>query len=211
MSGEQVYVIGMGPGSLDYLVPLAWKKIEEADVLVGSGRLTGLFPAKESYALDFTGEPPGTVRFILENRSRKVAVLVSGDPGLHSFLGVLARYLDPGEFEVVPGISSVQLAFARMGESWENAVIRSIHGRDLEGLVDVVREHGKVALLTDGRLSPRDIGAYLIEGGIKDKQLVVCQNLSYPDEVVTRTGLGDAPALTAADGLYVVIIEEKRT
>ncbi len=210
MSGEKVYVIGMGPGSEDYLVPLARRKIEEADVLVGSGRLTGLFPAKESHALDFAGEPPGTVRFILENRRRKVAVLVSGDPGLYSFLGVLARYLDAGEYEVIPGISSVQLAFARLGESWEDAAVRSIHGRDLEGLVDVVREHGKVALLTDGRLSPRDIAAHLIEGGIKDRDLVVCRNLSYPDEAVTRTGIGDAMTLTAEDGLYIVIIQEKR-
>ncbi|MFQ5827179.1 MAG: precorrin-6y C5,15-methyltransferase (decarboxylating) subunit CbiE [Dehalococcoidia bacterium] len=211
MSAEKVYVVGVGPGAEDYLMPLARRRIEEADILVGSARLIGLFPGKESRDLDLRGDPPGTIRFILESRrGKKLAVLVSGDPGLYSFLGVLARYLRPEEYEVIPGISSVQLAFARLGESWENAFIRSVHGRGLEGLIEAVKEHSKVALLTDGHLSPRDIATYLLEGGVSDRELVVCRNLSYPDESITRTDLQGASSLAAAEGLYTIIIEEKR-
>jgi precorrin-6y C5,15-methyltransferase (decarboxylating) CbiE subunit len=211
VSAEKVYIVGVGPGAEDYLTPLARRKIEEADILVGSPRLTGLFPGKESRGLDFSGEPPATAQFILENRRRKrLAVLVSGDPGLYSFLGVLARYLKPEEYEVIPGISSVQLAFARLGESWENAFVFSIHGRGLEGLIEAVKEHSKVALLTDGHISPRDIASYLIEGGVSDRELVVCRNLSYPDESITRTDLQGASSLAETEGLYTIIIEERR-
>lgn len=210
MSVEKVCVVGMGPGAEDYLIPLARKKIEEADVLVGSPRLTGLFPDKEAWGLDFSGEPPATVSYILENRTRKrIAVLVSGDPGLYSFLGVLARYLRPEEYEIVPGISSVQLAFARLKESWEDAFIYSVHGRKLDGLIEVIKQHPKVALLTDGRLSPREIARYLRKEGIEDRELVVCSDLSYPGERVTRLDIEAAQPQTEGKGNYVMIIRGK--
>jgi len=209
---EKVCVVGMGPGAEDYLIPLARKKIEEADVLVGSPRLTGLFPGKEARGLDFSGEPPTTVSYILENRQRKrIAVLVSGDPGLYSFLGVLARYLRPEEYEIVPGISSVQLAFARLKESWEDAFIHSVHGRKLDGLIEVVKQHPKVALLTDGRLSPREIALYLRAGGIEDREMVVCSDLSYPGERVTRLDMEAAGPQAEDKGNYVMIIRGKRS
>ncbi len=207
MSVGKVYVVGVGPGAEDYLIPLARRKIEEADILVGSPRVTGLFPGKEAQGLDFRGEPPSTVGFILEHRHRKrIAVLVSGDPGLYSFLGVLARYLGPEEYEVVPGISSVQLAFARLKESWEDAFIYSVHGRKMDGLIEAVKEHSKVALLTDDRLSPWDIASYLLEGGVKDRELVVCRDLSYPEESITSIDIEAAQSLSEDKGLYTIII-----
>ncbi len=212
MSVGKVYVVGVGPGAEDYLIPLARRKIEEADILLGSPRLTGLFPGKEAQGLNFRGEPPPTIGFILEHRHRKrIAVLVSGDPGLYSFLGILARYLGPEEYEVVPGISSVQLAFARLKERWEDAFMYSVHGRKLDGLIEVVKEHGKVALLTDERLSPRDIASYLLKGGVRGRELVVCRDLSYPEESITSVDIEAAQSLPEDKGLYTVIIREYST
>lgn len=210
MSVNKVYVIGMGPGADDYVIPVARRCIEESDLLLGDERLTRLF-ARPSQELVLKGEPPAAVTFILANRERlKIAVLVSGDPGLYSFLGVLSRYLAKEEYEVIPGISTVQLAFARIKECWEDAFVLSLHGRRADELARAVREHPKVAILTDPHWSPRAIAQHLLEHGIEDREFITCENLSYPQERIIRGSIREALSAKVGDGLSVVIVVEKK-
>ncbi|MDP2953414.1 MAG: precorrin-6y C5,15-methyltransferase (decarboxylating) subunit CbiE, partial [Chloroflexota bacterium] len=194
-----VYVIGVGPGGEDYVTPVARRHIMDCDLLLGDERLTRLFP-RPSRELDLKGDPPAAVQFILAQRTHlKLAVLVSGDPGLYSFLGVLSRYLGEEEYEVIPGVSSVQLAFARIKDSWEDALIVSLHGREEQDLAAAVKGHPKVALLTDSRWPPRKIAQHLWERGIRDREFIICQDLSYPQERVVRTDICGALSLRCPD------------
>ena len=205
---NRVFVIGVGPGTADYLTPVARACIEGCDLLLGSPRLTRLFP-QESRPLDFRGDPPASVKYILENRSRqKIGVLVSGDPGLYSFLGVISRYLPPEDYEVMPGISSVQLAFARLKESWADALILSLHGRQETDLARKVAAHPKVAILTDPSHPPQAIARALLAHGLKGREFIICQDLSYPEERIVRTTLEEAAQLPLS-GSLLVIIQEK--
>ena len=209
MSGE-LYIIGIGPGSKDYITPMAQRHIAECDLLLGHERLTRLF-AIPSHELDLRGDPPEAVKFILAHRSRlNMAVLVSGDPGLHSFLRVLRRYLNEDEYEVVPGISSVQLAFAKLKDCWEDATILRLHGLEGDAWVTVVEEHPKVAILTDQRWTPREIARRLLEHGIEDREFIICENLSYPEERILRTDICTALNAAEAEGLNLVIVREKK-
>lgn len=210
MSGKKLYIIGVGPGDESYITPAARAQAAECDLLLGSQRLTRLFD-RPSRELDLKGDPPAAVRFILENRAHlKIGVLVSGDPGLYSFLGVISNYLRQEEFEVVPGISSVQLAFARLKEGWEDAFILSLHGRDADGLAGAVRQHPTVAILTDGRWTSREIARNLLEHGIEDRELIICENLSYPEERIIASDIRGALAAADSQGLSVVIIRKGR-
>ncbi|MGQ9823910.1 MAG: precorrin-6y C5,15-methyltransferase (decarboxylating) subunit CbiE [Desulfotomaculales bacterium] len=184
---ERIAVIGVGPGGEDYLLPAARKAAARADVLVGGKRALALFKelGKEEVVVDSRLER--IAAYLKENRNKKIAVLVSGDPGFYSLLEYLRRHFSREEIEVVPGVSSVQLAFARAGLAWQGATFFSLHGRDRERLMaeevlPALKTKNRVALLTDARFPPQRIALSLLENGLGGKKMLVGENLSYPGE-----------------------------
>ena len=202
-----VYVVGFGPGGLDYLTPAAMRLVGQAEVLVGSKRGLSLFPEVMAEKKELTADLQEVISFIRRRETRRVVVLVSGDPGLYSFLDYLRRNLPAQPVEVTPGISAVQLAFARAGLPWHDARIISLHGRDPGILLDAVRDHPKVAALTGPAFGPREIARQLCEHGLSHRRLTVAENLSYPWERVT-TGSAEEIADQGSSENAVVIIQE---
>jgi precorrin-6y C5,15-methyltransferase (decarboxylating) CbiE subunit len=133
--------------------------------------------------------------------------LVSGDPGLYSFLGRLSRVLRREEYVVIPGISAVQAAFAKMGEGWEDAKILSLHGRKIGNLAMKVKASAKVFLFTDADFPPNKIAAYLLEKGIGNRKAIVLEHLTYPSERIVETDLEHLREMKEF-GLCVMIIRE---
>ncbi|MGZ4541261.1 MAG: precorrin-6y C5,15-methyltransferase (decarboxylating) subunit CbiE [Blastococcus sp.] len=109
------------------------------------------------------------------------AVLASGDPG---FFGIVRRLRAAGLApQVLPAVSSVALAFARIGLPWDDAVVVSAHGRDPRPALAAARAGGKVAVLTSPECGTAQVGA-AVAGW--DKALVVCERLGAPDERVVH-------------------------
>ncbi len=190
MLKNKVYIIGIGPGSEDYLLPVAKKEIERADCLVGGKRLLSLFQHQDKEKIYLEGNFKEIICYIKENRAKKrIAVLVSGDPGLYSLLGQLSRVLKKEEYVLIPGISALQIAFARIGESWQEVKIISLHGRRLGNLAEEVKISPRIFLFTDSRLPPEQIAAYLLDKGVENRRAIVLENLSYPNERVVDTNL----------------------
>ena len=77
--------------------------------------------------------------------------LASGDPLFYGIGSYLARKLN---VDVYPYLSSLQQAFAKMNESWQDAYIVSVHGRSMKGLAQRIDGREKVALLTDDDQQP---------------------------------------------------------
>jgi len=208
---ERIKVIGTGPGGEDYLLPVAKKAVEDAQVLLGGKKALELFRHlnKEEFTVDSRLER--AVAFLKQNREKKVAVLVSGDPGLYSLLDFLLKHFSSGEIEVIPGLSSVQLAFARAGMTWQEAVILSLHGRDKElvmseSVLPAVKSSAKVALLTDHSFPPQKIADYLLRHGIGDKKMMAGENLSCPEERFIAAGLEEMAAVEERFSNCVVLI-----
>ncbi len=205
---HKVYIVGMGPGTVDYLVPAAKKEMERADCLIGAERLLSVFPHWDKKKIRLEGRFGKTVSYIKKNKdTERIVVLVSGDPGLYSFLGSIRSVLKKEEYEVIPGISTLQLAFARIGDSWQDAKIVNIHGREKRNLAKEVKGSGKVFLLTDTKFPPGKIAGYLLRNGIKNRRAVVLENLAYPDERVVDTDL-TALSNMKGFGLCVMIIKK---
>jgi len=102
--------------------------VRGADVLVGSERALELFPECTGRRVVMHGDSRSLLEAVaaLDSRQR-VAVLVTGDPGIAS-LGTLAiRRFGLAACRVVPGVSSAQVAFARLGLNWTGARILSAH------------------------------------------------------------------------------------
>lgn len=188
-------MLGVGPGNRDYLTTIAAKKLSEAEVVVASRRLLKEFtlPGQQTYPI--TGDLQQAVSYIQQqSKNHRVVVLVSGDSGLFSFTNYLTAHLDePAQLDIVPGISPVQLLFARIKKPWDGVTIISAHGRETtKGQIALlVKEKLPVAVLTGGGNTPQIIATWLLDQGCPDVEVVVGVNLSYHDEIVYQGLLSD--------------------
>ncbi len=206
---SKLYVIGIGPGTEEYLLPVARKAIESSDCLVGGKRALRSFQHLHKEEVLLEGNFEKIIPFLLKEREKKkIVLLVSGDPGLYSFLRTISRFLKKEEYGVLPGISTMQIAFARIGEGWEDATIISLHGRKAEDLARRVKESSKVFLFTDPNFPPQGIAAYLLENGVENRRAIVMENLTYPDERIVDADL-DLLTQMEGFGLCVMIIKKE--
>mgnify|MGYP001581964165 CR=1 FL=1 len=187
---NKISIVGIGPGDKDYLLPIALKEIEGADCLIGAKRALGEFAYLKKKNIPLEGNFNQAIAYIKKNKTNeKAAILVSGDPGLYSFLGNISRVSKKQDYTVIPGISTLQLAFARLGESWQDVKIISLHGRAKGNLSKAVMLEEKVFLFTAPKFPPEKIARYLLNKGIANRRAVVFENLSYPDERIVDTDL----------------------
>jgi precorrin-6Y C5,15-methyltransferase (decarboxylating) len=119
-----------------------------------------------------------------------VAVLASGDPGFFGIVRALrARGVQPG---VIPAVSSVALAFARLGLDWDDALVLSAHGRDPGPVAAAALAHPKVAILTGPGESAAQLASGLLAAG---RRVYVAERLGGPAERVaelTAAGSGES-------------------
>lgn len=189
-----LFVVGMGPGSDAYLTPAAEQAIAGASILVGAERHLDRYAPSGKELVPFAAILSDLAGTLADLRSRgTVAVLVSGDPGFHSLLERIRAHLDPAELEVVPGISSVQLACARLGVSWQNMQLLSAHGRPVESVVASLADGSGAAILTDPGHGPGTIARAMLAAGLPDRRAWVFEDLSYESERITETMLSDLP------------------
>ena len=208
MNKNKIYVIGIGPGAEEYLLPISKKIIKNSDCLIGSKRALNQFNYPKKEKVHFEGYIAKIIPFIKDNREKKkIAVLVSGDSGLYSFLGKISQAFKKEDYIVIPGISSLQLAFAKIGESWEDAKIISLHGRKPQNLVKEAKNARKLFLFLDDKFAPQKVARYLLDKGIKNRTAIVFENLSYPNERIITTDLKNLSKMDGF-GLCVMIVKK---
>lgn len=149
---KKVYIISCGPGGVDYITPLASKRIEEMDIVVGAERVIRTFAShKPSYVPEFL--ITDTLDFIGSCKMEKIGVLVTGDAGFFSLSKTIKQNYKDEVVEVISGVSAMQVAFSRIKQCWHAASFFSVHGRSDE-LPDDPRKLRRVAILCDHRNTP---------------------------------------------------------
>lgn len=210
----RVNLAGIGMGSKGTLTIEVQKIIEESDVLIGAGRmLEGFRDEKKSCYAEYL---PEKIKAILDEQKEntKCTVLFSGDTGFYSGAKKLADLLKENGYEVqiFPGISSVICLAAKLGKSWEDAKILSMHGRR-QNFIHAVANQEKTFLIL-GKNAGKEICEKLKYYHLEHVTVSIGNDLSYPEEkIVIRKG----SELKEEDfgELAVVLIEnpapEKRT
>ena len=181
--------------------------IAAAEVVVGSPRhLDGLAPVAAD-RVELTGPLEPIVDDIAaEHRAgRAVCVLASGDPGFFGIGRLLAARLGRGALAIHPAPSSVALAFAAAGVSWDDALVVSAHGRPVaDGLATIVAAP-KVAVLTAPANPPEVLGRSLEAAGCGPREVVVASRLGEEDERIAATDLAGLAA-GSFDPMSVVVL-----
>jgi cobalt-precorrin-7 (C5)-methyltransferase len=185
--------VGCGPG---LLTEQAIAVIAGATLIYGSDRAIGIARPHIN--------PSCTVKTIDDFKSlRKLGgdavVLSTGDPMLAG-LG----YLDG---EVVPGISSLQIALARLHIPLARVAIVVAHGTGHEKAIDeTLAELARkriIFLLTDPKFDLTGLYSRL-EAVIPPVRIAVCEDLGYPSERIVTGSLRDPPR--PRSDLYTLVI-----
>lgn len=186
---EPLVVIGIGHDGPAGLSPQALDHIARAEVLAGGARHLAFFPDWPGDKIVFDADLPERIARLRESAAgRKTVVLASGDPLFYGIGRLLLEAFPREQLVFLPHFSSVQLAFARIKETWDDACIVSLHGRPMQSLLPALRRgEDKIAVFTDSKNTPAAIGAFLREAGCAAAYQVtwVCENLGGPDERVS--------------------------
>jgi len=181
----KITVVGVGPGGKEHLTPAAARAVAEAEILVGGERSLELFSGHIGETFAIKNNLPEMIEFIkVRQKGKKIAVIASGDPGMFGILVYLRKHFTPGQLQVIPGISSVQYACARLAIPWHDAVVVSTHGRDRTLLAEAVAGKSKVIVLAGPEEPPPVLAKVLIKAGIENKTVYICSELSYPSEEI---------------------------
>lgn len=188
---EKVHVIGIGDDGLEGMTASAHGLIDEADVLIGSEKSLGLIPQTDAERIQIGNDLSVLPGYVSRNENRKVIVLASGDPLFYGVARFLCDRLGKERFEVVPHVSSMQLAFARVKESWEEAYLTNLANQSLEHAVEKIRTAEKAGLFTTDVCPPAAVAQALVDRKIDYFSVFVCENLGSPDERVTHAELDE--------------------
>ncbi len=203
-SMKKVFLIGTSGGTREGLSAEALGLIDSAGLVIGAERLINNIHPKRfgTKALTASTEILAAIR---ETKAEQVAVLFSGDTGFFSGAGRLISLLFDSkiDYEVIPGLSSLSLAAAAFGLSYEDVKAVSLHGRvqdmwTLKRAVIAGLMSGKpVFFLTDSYANPAAIASCIKECGCPELMVHIGENLGSPNQ-----GLFSGTAAEAAEGEF---------
>lgn len=225
----KLYVVGIGYRPLP---ERAKRLVLDAEAILASSRLFEVFKRYDEFEkvkdrIKVVNKVPDTIEYIrqffTESAFRSIVLLASGDP---LFFGIGRRVREefpPEAVEVLPDLSSVQEAFARINEPWDDAFFISLHGGpdiakrrklpyEVQDVPALLERHYKLGILTDKENNPPMI-ARVIHSAFRTPNsaisLYVCERLGYPDEKITR-GTPDEIASSSFSDPNVVIVTLKQ-
>ena len=214
----KINIVGVGPGSPDYVTPAARKTVQKAKVVIGAQRSLNLFTQEiKGETIVLTAKNlRSALKSAVESvkKGKEVALLSTGDPG---FSGLLHTFLESGlakdvEVNVVPGVSSIQSCAAKLSISWDNALLLTYHEGEVteeeKQVLDLAVNGGQdIIILPDPKaFSPKDIASYLLKNGEdKDLPVFICENITLPDEKITSTTLAKVSKQTFGSLCVMVI------
>ncbi|MFM9195587.1 MAG: precorrin-6y C5,15-methyltransferase (decarboxylating) subunit CbiE, partial [Planctomycetia bacterium] len=151
---EKVHIVGIGDDGVDGMTAHARRLVEAAEVLLGPESCVAMLPAGLAAKLGTAANLEELVERIETAGAKRVVVLASGDPLFYGTARYVCSKLGKDRFEVVPHVSSMQLAFARVKESWEEAFLANLSGQSIERVIDKIRTSETVGLFTSEQWPP---------------------------------------------------------
>lgn len=218
-TGFRITLAGIGMGNPDCLTKEVERAIAEADILLGADRMIAGYQPKIEKMPYYTSEQ---IIPYLEKISKgtvgrddiKTVILFSGDTGFYSgcqkLYDALLRAVNDGRLQadvtVMPGISSVAYLAACMGENYQDAVICSMHGKELPDLAKKIRKGKRLFLLMSGLKDVHKLGKLLLNAGLTECTVTAGYQLSYPEQRIMELRPEECMQLQE-DGLYICCIK----
>lgn len=225
---KRCHVIGVLDNGVASLSAEALAILQQAELVIAATRVLTLLSKSIEHAeqKDLTGQlkqvPDWITRGLEQNKT--VVVLATGDPLCHGIASYLSKKLGVEQLDILPNISSIQLAFARLGIAWQDVKICSVHTKDagawqqgageehgLYTLLQSIHQHHKLAVLTSPENNPARIADLLLQEGLADDfYMSVAENLLCADEKIIQDLSITELANASFNGNDVVILIRKQ-
>jgi precorrin-6Y C5,15-methyltransferase (decarboxylating) len=206
---KKIPVIGIGPDGAAGLAMRCRELLGAAEMVFGSDAALRLLPELTAERIPIGADLPAAVERLRAALGKKrIAVVASGDPLFYGTARYFCEKVGPDQFEVVPHVSSMQLAFARIKETWEEAYLSDLSSRPLDDAIDKIRTSETVGLFTSDANNPARVARELLARGIDYFTAWVCENLGGKDERITKGELSDIRDMKF-DALNILILKRK--
>ena len=219
------HIIGVLDDGIVSLGGTARKHLEQAQLVIGGSRTLALFADHINFQArqrDLTSALPQVPEWIraAQAENLRVVVLATGDPLCHGIAAYLASRLCIEAIEVLPNVSTLQLACARLGLPWQDMKFSSVHSKDasdwvegaepdhgLYALLRDIRQNDRLAILTSPDNSPDRIARMLVTEGLDvEFEMAVAERLCQPEErIVSGISISAAAAMPFADPNVVLL------
>ncbi|MBQ2801360.1 MAG: precorrin-6A reductase [Lachnospiraceae bacterium] len=220
INGElQIILAGIGMGHKNSLTKEVKDAIEEADILLGAERMLAPYqPRMEKKPFYQAKQIIPYLKEIQEKKlfleNRKVVILFSGDSGFYSgcqlLYDALQKEINVGRLKasicIMPGISSVAYLASCIGESYQDAAICSMHGKELNNLARRIKTQQKTYVLMSGVKDVNRLGNILTEAGMTECEIMTGFQLSYTEQQIRKLTPRECCELTE-EGLYTCFIK----
>ena len=214
----EITLAGIGMGNRESLTKEVCEKIEEADILLGAERMI------KSYRPRIEKKPFYLAKQILPYlqeiqkrypmESVKVVILFSGDSGFYSgcqaLYHALQEEINAGQLQagirIMPGISSVAFLAACIGESYQDAAVCSMHGKELYNLASRIKIEQKTFMIMSGVKDVNRLGEALIKAGMTECEIITGYQLSYAEQQIQKRTPQECLELKE-EGLYTCFVK----
>ena len=191
---SKLHLVGVGPGSKEYLTFKAISTVESSDILIGSKRALELFSEVDADKIELGVHNMGEMLNYAVSKAcegKNVALLSTGDPGFSGVLKPILKLAGNLEFDVVPGVSSVQICASKLKISWDEANIITMHGKGISDELISLINNGKTTIILPNT-TVEETTKYLLDKGVDpNRKVSICENISYPDVKIINTTLKD--------------------
>lgn len=204
----EVTILGIGMGNEVNLTLEAINACNSAEIILGAKRITDSL--KKFHKPIFNAYESREIYNFIKNdcEVEKIVIAVSGDVGFYSGAKKIIEALKEYRPKVICGISSVVYFASKVLMSWDDVKLVSMHGRN-NNIIAEIKNHTKVFSLLDGKDSVKDLCKKLVGYGMTELTVYVGENLSYPNEIITRGNPKDF-INKEVNSLSVIIIENQK-
>ncbi|MBN4080336.1 precorrin-6y C5,15-methyltransferase (decarboxylating) subunit CbiE [Beggiatoa alba] len=188
--GEKISVISLGVGDPLTIEGAAINALKHVDVIIGAAHHFDVIETICNSCSDVEKilypSPFNNLITILEKyKEKSIAILASGDALFYGVGNWLVRNIGQANLIFYPNVSSMQVAFHRVGLPWQDAVIHSVHGRPLNTLKCRLQNGLLLGIFTDETSNPVAIARLLTEQGFGESEMWVCESIGQDDEAVS--------------------------
>lgn len=200
-------VVGVGADGWAGLSATAQSALRAAEVVLGGPRQLGLLPEMAGQQRTAWPTPlrAGLADLLEEHAGRRVVALASGNPMVSGIGTTLVEVLGSENVTVLPQLSSVALARARLGWSAESTAVVSVVGRAVQAVLRELAPGHRVLVLSSDETTPAQIGDLLVARGYGSSRMVVLGDLGGDAETRSETTVAEFGG--AAPRLNIVALE----